>query len=73
MKQSSKFLGGQVASIQRKRNAAVAGEPVKKLAVAYLPADASSCGRRGYLAVDDAQAVGAVLCRACGLYHEVAA
>lgn len=69
-KQSSKHLGGQVRAIQRKRDT---GVPVKKMAVPYLPAELSSCGQRAYIGAEDAQVVGAVLCRGCGLYHAAVA
>lgn len=35
----------------------------------YLSAQASQCGQRAYISADDAYAVGALVCRACGLFH----
>ena len=36
---------------------------------AYLSAQISQCGKRGYLDGTDARSIGAQACVACGLYH----
>lgn len=36
---------------------------------AYLSAQISQCGKRGYLDGNDARRIGAQACAACGLYH----
>lgn len=47
-----------------------------KVPCAFKPSEAphlgpqvSQCGQRAYLRPEDARALGATVCRACGLYH----